>query len=153
MHFLFIDIGSNIPMSKEELNSLKQCNNKEGVGIQVLFYMPKQELKLKLQLETSYFVYPDEKLVSGSNLLFDMLLTNLSSKNLIGIVRFNRNHATPGRLAALVPQSEQVLQPDEYYMSSVSGLQVEPPGFYLILLPYAEDIRCDPIIGNRDLFR
>lgn len=84
--------------------------------------------------------------MAGSNVLFEMLLNNLLEKKLVGIVRFNRNQAAPARLAALVPQEEQVQDAN----TSGGSMQIEPPGFYLILLPFAEDIRCDPV-GNNNI--
>ena len=50
----------------------------------------------------------------------------------MAIARWTPRDNAPPRMAALLPQAESV---DE------EGIQINPPGFHVIPLPYADDIR------------
>jgi len=128
--------GSKVSVSVEELAIIKRSRNVEGVGMQMLYFMPLAELRLDLQVESSYFIYPDEALVKGSSALFQMLLTDLIEKKLCAVVRFNRNFNAPAVMAALIPQLEKI---DD-------GTQIEPPGFHMLIMPFVEDVRSDPTV-------
>lgn len=128
--------GSKVSVSTEELAIIKRSRNVEGVGMQMLYFMPLTELRLDLQVESSYFIYPDEALVKGSSALFQMLLTDLIEKKLCAVVRFNRNFNAPAVMAALIPQLEKIDTDD--------GTQIEPPGFHMLIMPFVEDVRSDP---------
>lgn len=67
------------------------------------------------------------------------------SKDKIGLVlALTRRNATPA-FCALLPQEEIIDEED--------GTQKEPPGFHLIPLPFADDIREAPITeGARGTF-
>jgi len=128
--------GSKVSVSTEELSIIKRTRNMEGVGLQILYFMPLVELRLDLQVESSYFIYPDDALVKGSSVLFQMLLTDLTEKKLCAVVRFNRNFNAPAVIAALIPQLEKI---DD-------GTQIEPPGFHMLIMPFVEDVRSDPTV-------
>jgi len=78
------------------------------------------------------FVFPDEKKVIGSSQCADALITEMIRKDKIAIVRVQVRENTSVRFCALLPQEEK--------FNEESGLQT-PPGFQLIVLPYADDIR------------
>lgn len=78
----------------------------------------------------------------------------------MAVVRFNRTDTAQPRLAALLPQLEVIffclvllalLRTFNYYfvlsnqvVDEEEGCQVSPPGFYVIQLPFSEDIRFNP---------
>ncbi len=136
----YIDVaGYRVPMDKELMKDLKKKCNLEGVGVRLLYFIGKDELKDFMNVETPYFLYPDEKTVKGSSVLFESLLRESHHKGVIPIVRFNLTASSMGRIAALLPQIEVIDESD--------GCQVVPPGFNVIYLPYAEEVRFNPILN------
>jgi ATP-dependent DNA helicase 2 subunit 1 len=71
-----------VAFNAEEMKYIKQCGNAvgTGVGLQILFYMPQTSLSNTINLESSYFLFPDEKTVRGSSVLFEALLRDLAAK-------------------------------------------------------------------------
>lgn len=121
--------GHHVPMDKETMKELKKSGNVisrewSGVGIRWLYFLPRRELREDLNVETPYFLYPDEKTVQGSSLLFESLLRESHHQQVIPIVRFHLTANSMARLAALVPQLEVIDERD--------GCQVTPPGFQVI---------------------
>lgn len=104
----------------------------EPPGLKVLGFKPRSVLKASYNLTHSTFVYPDEKVVKGSVALFSGLLRELVRADRIAICRFIARIGAHPRLVALLPQPEQL---DE------AGAQLKPPGFHLIVLPFADDLR------------
>ena len=78
------------------------------------------------------FVFPDEKKVIGSSQVADALIKEMIRKEKISIVRVQVRDNTSVRFCALLPQDEK--------FDEASGIQT-PPGFQLIVLPFADDIR------------
>jgi ATP-dependent DNA helicase 2 subunit 1 len=70
--------------------------------------------------------------VSGSKCLFTALLRRLVARDSVAVCRCVARRGSPPRFVALVPQDEEL---DEH------GVQVAPPGFHLIPLPFADDFR------------
>jgi ATP-dependent DNA helicase 2 subunit 1 len=135
----YIDVGGHrVSVAKEEMRLLRKSNNVEGVGIRLLYFIPKDSFKDEMNVETPYFLYPDEKSVKGSCSLFESLLRECSRKKVLPVVRFNLTASSLGRIAVLLPQLEVIDESD--------GCQVVPPGFHVIYLPFAEDIRFNPIL-------
>eukprot|EP01126_Amoeba_proteus_P062495 TRINITY_DN8508_c0_g1_i6.p1 TRINITY_DN8508_c0_g1~~TRINITY_DN8508_c0_g1_i6.p1 ORF type:complete len:284 (-),score=66.18 TRINITY_DN8508_c0_g1_i6:86-937(-) len=94
-------------------------------------FKPRKSLKDYHNIKHSSFLYPDEGNVSGSTMVFASLLDRMLAMDMIAIVSISRSIS---RLyfAALLPQKE-VLDDD--------GAQIEPPGFHVIFLPFADDLR------------
>eukprot|EP01038_Epipyxis_sp_PR26KG_P011189 gene11189-15009_t len=128
--------GVNVLMTTEDMIELKKANNISNVGIRIAYFIPQSKLPNELNLSEPYFIFPDEKAIKGSSDLFEALLRDLHAKNLVAIVKFNRTTNSPMCVAALIPQLA-VLSED--------GDQIEPAGFNLIQLPFAEDIRAAPV--------
>ncbi|RXN04665.1 X-ray repair cross-complementing 6 [Labeo rohita] len=68
----------------------------------------------------------------GSSCMFTALLLKCSEKNVFALCRYIPRRNTPPRFVALVPQREELDQ---------SRTQATPPGFHVIFLPFADDIR------------
>ncbi|KAM4716153.1 X-ray repair cross-complementing protein 6 isoform 1-T2 [Anableps anableps] len=118
-----------IVMEKDEVDSIKKFNDP---GLFLIGFKPMEKLKLHHHIRPSVFIYPEEDEVKGSACLFSALLKKCSERNVFALCRsvFRRNY--PPRFVALVPQMEEV---DE------GKVQVTPPGFNVIYLPYADDLR------------
>jgi ATP-dependent DNA helicase 2 subunit 1 len=135
----YVDVGGHrVSVAKEEMKLLRKSNNIEGVGIRILYFIPKDSFKDEMNVETPYFLYPDEKRVKGSSSLFESLLRECDRKKVLPVIRFNLTASSLGRIAVLLPQLEVIDEND--------GCQVVPPGFHVIYLPFAEDIRFNPIL-------
>ncbi len=128
--------GIQVPMTKEDVAAIKAAGNLPEAGVRLLFFMPQSELRRELNLESPYFLFPDERSVKGSSDIFESLLRSMASRKVVAVVRFNRISSAAPRIAVLLPQLEVV---DE------DGCQVSPIGFQLLQLPFAHDIRFNPL--------
>ncbi len=77
-------------------------------------------------------MYPDESSIKGSTAAFHALLLATAQMQQAIIARLIYRKGSIPRFVALLPQLETF---DEY------GSQDSAPGFHLIFLPYADDIR------------
>ena len=103
-------------------------------GLKLLGFKDRSELAFEDNIRHSYFIYPDEDTYAGSRRTFTALLTSMIKKGKIGLVRaLTRRNASPS-FCALLPQEES--DGEEW---------VEPSGFHLIPLPFADDIRAAPV--------
>lgn len=146
----YVDVaGIRIPITKDEMTALKKGSSPAAVSandddktqqvgnMELLYCIPKDVfLQNDLNIGTPYFLYPDEKTIEGSNIIFEAFLRECAGSEAIPIVKFAYNRAAVPCAAALYPQLEIV---DE------DGCQVSPPGFHIIPLPFAEDIRFNPL--------
>ncbi|RXW22186.1 hypothetical protein EST38_g3662 [Candolleomyces aberdarensis] len=107
----------------------------DGSGVKLLGFKDKTELNFEDNIKHSYFLYPDEMAYSGSKRTFNALLKSMVKKDKIALaLALTRRNASP-IFCYLLPQEEKV---DE------SGW-TEPPGFHIIPLPFADDMRAAPI--------
>ncbi|PVG04448.1 Ku DNA-binding complex, Ku70 subunit [Serendipita vermifera] len=105
-------------------------------GIKILGFKDADTLAFEDNIKHSYFIYPNDSIYKGSVRVFNALLKTLIAKNKIAItVALFRRNSSP-YFYAMVPQ-EEVVNDD--------GIQERPPGFELIALPYADDIRAAPV--------
>lgn len=65
-------------------------------------------------------------------MLFTALLQKCIERNVIALCRYTPRATSVTDIVALVPQEEEVGDDD---------LQISPPGFHVVHLPYAEDYR------------
>ncbi|KAK0470359.1 SPOC like C-terminal domain-containing protein [Desarmillaria tabescens] len=100
-------------------------------SIKLLGFKDQSELLFEDNIKHSLFVYPDETSSSGSKRTFSSLLKSMVKKKKVAIVlALTRRNSSP-LFCALLPQEEQV---------DKKGW-IEPAGFHLIPLPFADDIR------------
>lgn len=122
-----------IVMEKVELDLIKKFDDP---GLVLIGFKPLDRLKLHHHIQPAVFIYPEEEQVTGSACVFTALLQKCSEKNVFALCKYTSRRNTPPRFVALVPQKEEL---DE------GQVQITPPGFNAIFLPYAEDMRClDP---------
>ncbi|XP_004700745.1 X-ray repair cross-complementing protein 6 [Echinops telfairi] len=121
-----------IVLEREETEQLKRFDEP---GLSLIGFKPLLMLKKHHYLRPSLFVYPEEALVNGSTTLFSALLTKCLEKEVMALCRYVPRKNSPPHFVTLVPQEEEL---DD------QKIQVTPPGFQLIFLPYADDKRKVP---------
>lgn len=129
-NLLGFEIGGRLlKFDKDEAKSLKVIDRP---GITVLGFKPRSALKDYHNLKYPSFIYPDEAAVAGSTVLFTSLLDRMIKLDKIAIVNIVARSNASCRFAALLPSEEKI---------DAEGIQVFPPGFHVITLPFCEDIR------------
>ena len=86
-----------------------------------------------LCLRSPYFIFPDEKRVKGSSVLFFAILDGMIKDSVIAVAAFKLSSVSRPRLVAMIPQKEEIDEED--------GIQILPGGMHLILLPWREEMR------------
>ncbi|KAI0682970.1 ku70-like protein [Cerioporus squamosus] len=128
-----VPLGSRVFYTQDEVRSFRTLGLEPG--IKLLGFKSRKELAFEDNIKHSVFIYPDEMTYSGSKRTFTALLKTMIKKKKIAIVlALTRRNSSP-IFCAVLPQEEKV---DE------SGWR-EPPGFHLIPLPFADDIRAAPV--------
>ena len=114
--------------TKKEVDSLKRLANR---GLTLYGYVNQAKLRVEEVLGPPLFVYPDDSKLAGSSALFASLHKKLLQKHLMALVLANLRAKSESRFAYLVPQEEE---------KDSEGMQVKPPGFLLVYLPYKNDV-------------
>jgi len=121
--------GKLVVFTKDELFKIRNFGKP---GLTLLGFKPKSKLKFQYNIKHPYFIYPDENQYVGSHSVFAHLLNTMNKMEKIAICNFiPRSNSSP-RLVALLPQMEERDEND---------VQISPPGFSVIPLPFADDIR------------
>ncbi|KAG0207556.1 X-ray repair cross-complementing protein 6 [Mortierella sp. GBA30] len=124
--------GKKVVFTKEEIAGMKTFSEP---GLTLIGFKPKEDLHMHHNIGHAIFLYPDERSYEGSTRAFSSLLVAMAEKNKVAICSFTQRATYGTRLVALMPQLEVV----------GSNGQEQPPGFHLIPLPWADDIRPLPI--------
>ncbi|KAI8373938.1 SPOC like C-terminal domain-containing protein [Choanephora cucurbitarum] len=124
--------GEKVILTEQEVTQLKTVNEP---GLWVLGYRGQEALKSYHQISHPYFIYPDESQFKESKRIFCLLLKVLYEKQQLAICSLVRKNKTVPKMVALLPQLETL---------DKDGNQLDPPGFQLIVLPYADEIRPVP---------
>jgi ATP-dependent DNA helicase 2 subunit 1 len=120
-------------------DEMKQIKTLDSPGIKLMGFKSFNSIKPYYNIRESYFIYPDEYLSNGASQLCDALIKQLIAKNKVAIVKFVPRDGANIRFCALIPQKESF---DEDYFQT-------PPGFNLVFLPYADEIRSNCDILNK----
>jgi len=120
--------GTKVIFEKEEVAKMK---NLVEPGFHLLGFKPRKYLKPYYHVKESSFMYPDEGTLIGSTSLFAVLLESCAEREVMPICVYKHTVGGP-RIVALLPQLEET---DE------DGIQIKPPGFHVVFLPYSDDIR------------
>ena len=92
--------GEKVKMTPDDVKQIKFFDT---VGMKLMGFKPKNYLKVYHNVKHSYFIYPDEKRVTGSSQVLDALIKELIREDKIAIVRFIPRDNTVVRFCALVP--------------------------------------------------
>jgi len=129
--------GERIIFDKEQLANIKTLDRQ---GLRLMGFKSYSALKLYHNIRSSNFIYPDEQSIKGSTVAFSSLLESMLALGKIAICRLTPRSNSAPCFVALLPQEEEFED---------DGTQKTPPGFHLIYLPFADDIRhisTEPII-------
>ncbi|XP_047465882.1 X-ray repair cross-complementing protein 6 [Mugil cephalus] len=118
-----------IVMERDEVDAIKKFDDP---GLFLIGFKPMEKLKIHHHIRPAVFLYPEENEVKGSACLFSALLKKCSERNVFALCRCISRRNYPPRFVALLPQNEEL---------SEGKLQITPPGFNVIYLPYADDLR------------
>lgn len=128
-------IGTYFPFGGEKVlldkGDMKKIKNFSDQGMRLMGFKPSSFLKAYHNVRHSYFIAPDEKKSKGSSQCTDALIKELIAQDKIAIVKFLPRDNSQVRFCALVPQDEKI---------DGDGFQT-PPGFQMVVLPFADDIR------------
>jgi ATP-dependent DNA helicase 2 subunit 1 len=127
--YSYIYGGKLVVFTKDELFKIRNFGKP---GLTLLGFKPLSKLKFQYNIKHPYFIYPDENQYIGSYSVFAHLLDTMAKMEKMAICNFiPRSNSSP-RLVALLPQTEERDEND---------IQIIPPGFNVIPLPFADDIR------------
>jgi ATP-dependent DNA helicase 2 subunit 1 len=124
--------GETISFTTEELAQIKNFGHPE---LRIIGFKHISMLPIWASLRPSTFIYPSEEEYVGSTRVFSALHQKLLKDEKMGLAWYiARRNASPV-LAALLPGAES---------RSDEGEQLMPPGLWVKVLPFADDIRQAP---------
>ena len=129
--------NKKINFSKEEMNKIKYL---EEPGMKLMGFKSIDSIKPYYNIRESYFIYPNELFSNGAGKLVDALIKQMANKKKCAIVKFVAREGSTVKFCALLPQQEKY---DEDYFQT-------PPGFNMIILPWADDIRSNNEILSKN---
>ena len=129
--------NKKIPFTKEEMNKIKFL---EEPGMKLMGFKSIDSIKPYYNVRESYFIYPNELFSNGAGKLVDAMIKQMLNKKKCAIVKFVAREGSVVKFCALLPQAEKY---DEDYFQT-------PPGFNMIILPWADDIRSNSDIMARN---
>ncbi|KAI9282083.1 SPOC like C-terminal domain-containing protein [Umbelopsis sp. AD052] len=130
----YYNVGNEpIVFTKDELDTIRNFGEP---GIRIIGFMDQHHVQEFWNITHAYFIYPNEFEYHGSTRTFTALLrSTVKGKKAILCSIIRRTNALP-KIAVLFPQEEAL---------DKQGVQVRPPGFHVIIMPYADDIRPVPV--------
>jgi len=120
--------GKKITFSREDLKNIKI---KEEPGMTLLGFKSFDKIYPYYNSKESYFVYPNDYYSNGAGKLTYALINQMSNKKKCAIVRYIAMEGSVLKICALMPQIERY---NDCFCQN-------PPGFNMIILPWADDIR------------
>eukprot|EP00298_Acanthocystis_sp_HF-20_P008890 c17967_g2_i1.p1 GENE.c17967_g2_i1~~c17967_g2_i1.p1 ORF type:complete len:596 (-),score=249.07 c17967_g2_i1:21-1808(-) len=126
--------GETVDFTNEELKEIKSAGER---GLKLLGFKDAKRLKDYHNITHSYFVFPSEKIISGSSKSFFAFHSQMLKQNKIAICKLVKSETSRPKLVALVP-SVKSMNPDNDIILSHEGM-------HMIVLPWANEIREPPI--------
>ncbi|PWW72693.1 Ku DNA-binding complex, Ku70 subunit [Tuber magnatum] len=124
--------GEQILFTPEEMKAMR--NFGEPV-IRIIGFKPASAVRFDMNVKPANFIYSDETGYVGSTRVFAALHAKLVRDEKVGIAWcIPRKNAAP-QIVAILPSVEEL---------GDDGVQIIPPGFFLIYLPFADDVRQNP---------
>ncbi|RIA89531.1 SPOC like C-terminal domain-containing protein [Glomus cerebriforme] len=121
--------GEKIAFTKAEVAELRRFGQK---GLNLIGFKPSSAAKIHYNVEHALFLYPDEGQFEGSRRTFAALHKKMLEMDKVAICYLVKRDNSLPSFVALQAQAEKL---DE------DKRQVFPPGFNMIPLPFADDIR------------
>jgi ATP-dependent DNA helicase 2 subunit 1 len=113
----------------DEMKTIKYIGEPSLV---LLGFKPTARIKAQFNVKAPYFIYPDDGNIKGSTAAFHALLLACAEMQQVMIARLIYRRLSIPRFVALLPQLETF---------DSLGNQETSPGFHLVFLPYADDLR------------
>jgi len=128
--------GKKIIFPREDLKKIKV---NEEPGMTLLGFKSIDKIYPYYNIKESYFIYPDDFYSNGAGKLAYALINQMSNKRKCAIVRYITMEGYVFKICALMPQIERY-----------NGCFCQnPPGFNMIILPWADDIRINEDILSK----
>ncbi|KAG2225369.1 hypothetical protein INT45_005613 [Circinella minor] len=121
--------GGQSVFNNDERQKLRRSTDP---SLKLLGFMSKDVMRPYRSIFHPYFIYPDESTFEGSTRTFAALLDTMLEQERVGLCVFTPRTNSTTFIVAMIPQRE---------IMNENGIQTQPPGFCLIRLPYADDIR------------
>ncbi|KAH8025184.1 hypothetical protein HPB51_004197 [Rhipicephalus microplus] len=115
-----------------DICEVKQIKAMAPPGLLLLGFKPLSYLEKQPHVRPSNFVYPDEGSVRGSTRLFAALLQSCLRHRVAPVCFWISRAAQAPKLVYLLAQEEE---------RDPHGLQMVPPGFHVVQLPFSDDRR------------
>ncbi|KAI5276554.1 ATP-dependent DNA helicase-like protein II subunit 1 [Aureobasidium subglaciale] len=124
--------GETVSFTPDEISDVRNFGDPV---LRIIGFKPLSMLPIWANHRPSTFIYPSEEDIIGSTRVFSALQQKLLKDQKMGLAWYiPRRNATP-TLAAVIPGAERL---DE------DGVQVMPPGLWVHVLPFADDVRAIP---------
>ena len=115
---------------------MKEMRNFGPPGMRIVGFKPEAAARFDRNMQPATFIYPDERDYIGSIRTFTALHAKLVRDAKVALVwAITRRNAAP-QMGCLYPAVEVV--------DAASKQQVQPAGFFFIVLPFADDMRSNP---------
>lgn len=114
-----------------DLRAVRGCGN----GLRLLGFRQRASLSAAHAISHPQFIYPSEREIEGSTAAFRALHARMRARDVVGIASLQMHATGEPRAVALMPQAEVL---------DASGAQLQPAGFVMARLPFAEDLRALP---------
>lgn len=114
------------------ISEVKQIKALASPGLRLLGFKPLSRLEGQPHVQPSHFIYPDDGSVRGSTRLFAALLQRCLHHRVGPVCYWVSRTAQTPKLVYLMPQEEE---------RDPHGLQMMPPGFHVVQLPFSDDRR------------
>ena len=118
-----------VPFSKKDMLELKNVDSK--CRLRLLGFKAESSVHVLHQILDPHFLYPDDSVYSGSFSALVALHSKMIERKVVAIVHAKFGESSLPRLAAMFAQAENI----------EDGFQDTPPGFMVVLLPYADEVR------------
>lgn len=115
-----------------DISEVKQIKALAPPGLRLLGFKPLSYLENQPHVRPCHFVYPDEGTVKGSTRLFAALLQRCQHHQVAPVCYWVSRTAQAPKLVYLLAQEEE---------RDSHGLQMVPPGFHVVQLPFSDDRR------------
>ncbi|KAI9477090.1 SPOC like C-terminal domain-containing protein [Zychaea mexicana] len=128
--------GGQSVFDQDERQKLRSISDP---SIKLLGFTSRKVLRPYRSMAHPWFIYPDESSYEGSTRAFSALLDAMLEQKRVGLCVLTPRSNSSTFVVAMVPQRET---------KSEDGMQKRPPGFFLIRMPYADDIRDMPPVAT-----
>jgi ATP-dependent DNA helicase 2 subunit 1 len=124
--------GQQVIFEKEDLVHLREQITSRAQSLKLIGFKPKDRLKIPHNVRPASFIHPTDKSIKGSTIAFAALHKKMLDMKRVAICRLIARATSDTVYVALLPSEEKQ---DE------DGSQIQPPGFHVIYLPYADGFR------------